>query len=139
MKSFLQGWALAITPRGHITCGIGGWVVSELFDIVHSLRPPPFRYINCIVKESVRGFRAGCSLNLFWMVQIGFCFVDILTVGKHHALSCPDIQNWCPEWCLCIKNIYGWSQNRLFFSNSSYNGGWIDLLCAEALLYVLGR
>ncbi|KAI9174754.1 hypothetical protein LWI28_022320 [Acer negundo] len=96
MKSFLRGWALAITPRDHLTCGIGGWV-------------------------------------------IGFCFVDILTVGKHHALSCPDIQNWCPEWCLCIKNISGWSQNRLFFSNSSYNGGWIDLLCAEALLYVLGR
>ncbi|KAL5816333.1 hypothetical protein ACOSQ3_024711 [Xanthoceras sorbifolium] len=105
---FLQFFEVGhwLTPRGHLTCAIGGWVVSELFDIVHSLRPPSFCYMNFMVKESVWGLRVVCSLNLFWVVQIGFSFVDILTVGKHHALSTPDIQNWWPKRCLCIKNMW---------------------------------
>ena len=87
-----------LTPRGHLTCVLRGWVVSEPFHVVHSLRPPPFHCINCVVKESVWGFQAICSLNLFWM-QISFPFVDIITVGNH-ALCCPDIRNWCPYWFL---------------------------------------
>ena len=94
----LQGWALANPQRSSNLCALRGWVVSEPFDVVHSLQSPPFCCITCIVKKYVWGFQGICSLNLFWM-QISFPFVDIKLLGNH-ALCCPDIRNWCPYWFL---------------------------------------
>ncbi|KAK8714567.1 hypothetical protein V6N13_041923 [Hibiscus sabdariffa] len=87
IKAFLQGQSLA-TPRGLLTCvSHSGWVVSEPFD-VHSLhlQLPPFRRINCTVKEFVWGIHALFLESV--LDKDHFPFVDIITVGNH-ALMLP--------------------------------------------------
>lgn len=51
-ESFALRMAFAKTPGHYLSLhAAGGWVVSELFDVVHSLRPPPLCCISCILKE----------------------------------------------------------------------------------------
>lgn len=91
----------------------------------------------CILKESARGLRASCSLNLSWVAPDQLPFVDILTVGKHAVCAAQAFEIVALAGSQCINFICHWTKSVLPFPPSSY-GGWIaELFLSQHLLYVI--
>lgn len=101
--------------------------------------PHPFSVSNCILVESVRGLRATCSLNLFWVAADQFPFCRYFNCWKAFDLCFPELEFGAPTGIQCIDHICHWTQRFPSLPPFRYEGWNAELILSQQLLYVVSR